>query len=189
MKFWWYLEYPTEIVRRATLANNKGGKYISINTLEMACVIVNYAAAIYVCWHDKIDLGHFPVILNWCDNTSACKWINTRCKESLIGRALGRFFCGMIMGTSLSLDADYISTHENVIADDISRLKRSADGQYDHSKLLTDHPLLCSCRTFQPSKNLLTTLWDIMLNSASPDPLIIRQLRPETLSWFISSPI
>ena len=91
MKFWWYLEYPTEIVARATLANNKGGKYISINVLEMVCVIVNYAAEIYVCWHDGIDLGHFPTILNWCDNTSACRWINTRCKESLIGRALGFF--------------------------------------------------------------------------------------------------
>jgi len=47
MKFRWYLEYPTEIVARATLANNKGGKYISIDVLKMVCVIVNYAAAIY----------------------------------------------------------------------------------------------------------------------------------------------
>ena len=108
--------------------------------------------------------------------------------RSLIGRTLGRFFCGMIMGTALGLDADYISTHANVVADYISRLKRSSDGQYDHSKLLTDHPLLCSCRTFQPSKSLLTMLWDIMLNSASPDPLIIRQLKPETLGSFIFLP-
>ena len=49
MKFWWYLEYPTKIVTRATLANNKGGKYISINVLEMVCMIVNHAAAIYAC--------------------------------------------------------------------------------------------------------------------------------------------
>ena len=119
---------------------------------------------------------------------SCVQWINTHCKESLIERALGRFFCGMIMGTALGLDADYISTHENVVADDISRLKRPSDGQYDHSKLLTNHPLLCSCRTFQPSQNLLTMLWDIMLNSASPDPLIIRQLKPETLGSFTFSP-
>jgi len=99
MKFWWYLEYPTKIVAQVTLANNKWGKYISINVLEMVCMIVNYAAAIYARWHNGIDLGHFPTILNWCDNTSACRWINTRCKESLIGRALGRFFCGMIMGS------------------------------------------------------------------------------------------
>jgi len=149
MKFWWYLEYAIEIVARArTLVNNKGGKYISINVLEMVCVIVNYTMAIYVCWHDGIDLGYFPTILSWCDNTSACRWINTCCKESLIGRALGCFLCGMIMGTALGLDADYILTHANVVADDISRLKRSSNGQYDHSKLLTGNPQLCSCRTF-----------------------------------------
>jgi len=91
------------------------------------------------------------------------------------------------MGTALGLDTDYILTHANVVADDISRLKRSSDDQYDHSKLLTDHPLLCSCRTFQPSKSLLHR--DIMLNSASPDPLIIRQLKPETLGSFIFSPL
>jgi hypothetical protein len=93
------------------------------------------------------------------------------------------------MGTALGLDTDYIFTHANVVADDISRLKRSSDDQHDHSKLLTDHPLLCSCRTFQPSKSLLMMLWDIMLNSASPDPLIIRQLKPETLGSFIFSPL
>jgi hypothetical protein len=92
LKFWWYLEYPAEVVERATLANNKGSKYISINVLKMVCIIVNYAAAIYACWHDGIDLSHFPTILNWCDNTSACSWINTHCKESLIGCTLGRFF-------------------------------------------------------------------------------------------------
>jgi hypothetical protein len=70
LKFWWFLEYPTEVVARATFANSKGGKYISINVLEMVCVIVNYAAAIYVCWHDGIDLSHFPTILDWCENTS-----------------------------------------------------------------------------------------------------------------------
>ncbi len=188
LKFWWYLEYPAEVVERATLANNKGGKYISINVLKMVCMIVNYTVAIYVCWHDGIDLSHFPTILNWCNNTSACSWINTHCKESLIGCALGRVFFGMIMGSTLGLNADYILTHANVVADDISHLKCSSDGQYDHSKLLSDYPLLCSCRTFQPSKSLLTMLWDIMLNSASPNPLIIRQLKPETLSSFIFLP-
>jgi hypothetical protein len=100
-----------------TLANNKGGKYISINVLKMVCAIINYAAAIYACWHDGIDLSYFPTILDWCGNTSACRWINTNCKESLIGRALGHCFCGMKMGTALGLDADYISTHAIVVAD------------------------------------------------------------------------
>ena len=136
----------------------------------MVCVIVNYATAIYACWHNGIDLSHFPTILNWCDNTSACKWINTRCKESLIGHTLGRLFLWIDngirswSGRRLHLDV------WNVVADDISHLKRSSDGHYDHSKLTSDHPLLCSCRTFQPSKSLLTMLWDIVLNN----PLQIR---------------
>jgi hypothetical protein len=188
LAFWWYLEYPAEVVERATLANNKGGKYISINVLKMACVIINYAAAIHACWCDKNDLGHFPTVLNWCDNTSSCSWINTHCKESLISYALGCFFCGMIMGSALGLDADNILMHANVVADNISHLKHSSDGQYDHSKLLSDYPLLCSYCTFQPSERLLTMLWDIMLNSASSYPLIIRQLKPETLGSFIFSP-
>ncbi len=114
----------------------------------MTCVIVNYAAAIYACYHDGIDPSHFPTVLNLCNNTSACSWINTRCKESLIGCTLGRFFCGMIMGSALGLDADYILTHANMVANNILRLRRSSNGQYDHSKLLADYPLLCSCRTF-----------------------------------------
>ena len=51
LKIWWYLEYPTEVVKQATLANNKGGKYISIYVLKMVCMIVNYAVAIYAFWH------------------------------------------------------------------------------------------------------------------------------------------
>ncbi len=184
LKFWWwYLEYPAKVVEWATLANNKGGKYISINVLKIVCIIVNYAEVIYACWHDGKNLNHFR-----CDNTSACSWINTCCKESLIGHALGRFFCGMIMGSALGLDADYILMHANVVPDGILRLKRLSDGEYDHSKLLSDYPLLCSCCTFQPSESLLMMLWDIMLNSASPDPLIIWQLKPETLGSFIFSP-
>jgi hypothetical protein len=161
LAFWWYLEYPAKVVEWVPLTNNKGGKYISINVLEMVCKIINYAAAIHACWCDKNNLGHFPTILNWCDNTSACSWINTRCKESLIGHALGCFFCGMIMRSALGLDADYILTHANVVADDILRLKRSFDGQYDHSKSLPDYPLLCSCRTFQPSDSLIMMLWEM----------------------------
>jgi len=55
-------------------------------------VIVNFAAAMYACWHNKIDLSAFPALLNWCDNTAACSWVNKKCKESLIGCALGCFY-------------------------------------------------------------------------------------------------
>ena len=185
--FWWYLRYPTEVVARALLPNNKSGKYVSINCLEMLCIVVNFAASIYACWHDNVDLSAYPVLLNWCDNTSAGSWANTRCKSSLIGRALGRYFCGLLMSSNLGIQAEYISTTLNVVADDISRLKSDDNVDVDYSTVMTSHPVLQSCRLFQPSDSLLTILWDMLLNSVFPDPLIVAQLKPETLGSFISS--
>lgn len=51
LHFWWHLEFPTEVQRRAHLPNNKTktGCLISINKLEMICVIINLAAVIRQC--------------------------------------------------------------------------------------------------------------------------------------------
>ncbi|KAL7525635.1 hypothetical protein ACHAXR_001091, partial [Thalassiosira sp. AJA248-18] len=148
LKFYWFLAFHPDVVLRAHLANNKSKKYISINVLEMLCVCVNLAAAIYIytCWHDSIDLSTSPVLLNWCDNASATCWVNKRCKNSLIRRALGRFFCGLLMSTKIGIQARWLSSEENVVADDISRLKNNNEGEYDYSQLLVDHPSLKSCR-------------------------------------------
>jgi len=182
LSFWWYLEYPQEIIRKAQLKNNKHGDYISINALEMMCVIINYATAIHICHLDGVDISHAPTILNWCDNTSAVSWINTRCKDSLAGRALGRLYCGLLMSSTIGLCTDRISTTQNVIADHISRVKRSAeDGKYDISQLLTDHPSLRSCCLFQPLELLLSMFWEILLHKGSPDVLMLKELRPENL--------
>ena len=47
---WWHLVYPAEVIRHARLPKNKDGQYISINVLEMICVIINFAAVICVTW-------------------------------------------------------------------------------------------------------------------------------------------
>lgn len=186
LRFMWYLRYPDEVVSRALLPNNKSGKYISINCLEMLCIVVNFSACIYACWYDGVDMSCFPVLLNWCDNVSAGSWVNTRCKSSLLGRALGRLFCGLLMGSPLAIQAEWLATSLNVVADDISRLKTNENVVVDYSEVLLSHPVLHSCRIFQPSDFLLTTLWDLLLNSASPDPLAVARLAPETLGSFIS---
>jgi hypothetical protein len=46
----------------------------------------------------------------------------------MIGRRLGRLFVGLLMGTKIGIQAEWISTHLNVIADDISRLKNENGG-------------------------------------------------------------
>jgi len=64
MKFWWYIEWPKE-VRDYTLIyvrNNKDGQLISINVLEYAALLINYAAA-YHFFHNNPDKSDsFPMV-------------------------------------------------------------------------------------------------------------------------------
>ena len=76
---------------------------ISINVLEMVCVIVHMVAAILVCDHDDTDLSSYTVLLDWHDNTAACTWINGNCNHSMIGRRLGCLFVALLMAKILGL--------------------------------------------------------------------------------------
>ena len=185
--FWWHVAYPQDVVYRACLPNNKSNLMISINVLEMVCVIINLAAAIFVCDHDKVDLSMYPIFLNLCDNMSSTTWVNKNCKYSLIGRRLARFFIGLLMGTNIGIQAEWLSTHANFIADDISRLKdMDGDGIFDYSALKITYPCLQPCRQFQPSHTLLGMIWDILLRGSCPDPLMVAKLKSHALGQFIS---
>lgn len=186
LRFWWHYEWPEDIQRRARLPNNKNGQLISINVLEMACVILNFAAAIVACFVDGISLDAFPMLANDCDNTSACSWVNVNCKTSMAGRALGRIFVGMLMSTKLGIQANWISTHMNKIADEISRV-HGKDGEYDYSQLLTDYPVLSDCRVFQPSDTLLGMILGVLRGNDLPCPLTLAKLEPSALGSIISS--
>jgi len=85
----------------------------------------------------------------------------------------------------VGIQAEWLPTDLNKIADDISRLKGEG-GDYDYSQLLTDPPSLRACRQFQPSDILLTKIWDVVLRNEVPDPLMIRELRPHALGSIIS---
>ena len=74
-----------------------------------------------------MDLSIYPVLLNWYDNASACAWVNYRGKNSLIGRALGHLVLGLLMGTKVGIQVEWLPTHLNVIADDIFHLKDEGD--------------------------------------------------------------
>lgn len=44
LKFFWHLPYKLDVIKRAHLPNNKSGLLISINVLEMLCVVINMCA-------------------------------------------------------------------------------------------------------------------------------------------------
>jgi hypothetical protein len=71
------------------------------------------------------------------------------CKKSINGRALARFFCGLLIGSDVGINAKWISTEANKIADEISRVKKSNHSThsstcYDLSKLKQE---LCGIET------------------------------------------
>jgi len=154
-------------------------------------VNVNFAAAIctLAAGHATVD-DVYPVSLNWCDNKSACVLVNYKCKESLISRRLALVFMGLLLNSNLGIQAEYLNTHENFIADKISRLRRLATKDsfnFDYAQLISTYPQqFTGCKQFFPSKILLSTLYNVLLNNASPDPLTIREWTPDMLGHFDS---
>ena len=93
--------------------------------------------------HDGVGDDVNTVILNWEDRTSAVRFTNNACKKSLVGKALGRLFCTMLIDSPLGVNAKWLSTSVNVIADGISRVKKdSSDSNFDHLSLKLKYPLL-----------------------------------------------
>ena len=140
----------------------------------------------------KLDLdGHhsdpFPILLNLCDNTSALRWCNHHCKGSLKARALGRLFCALLVNSVLGINSKWISTDDNVLADEISRLRKSltdpstGDSSFDYSALQENYPQLKHCRFFHPSPKLLSMIWHTVQTAQLPDPAQVMGLRQKGL--------
>ena len=127
LKFWWHLQFP-EAVRRLTLlhlSDNRDSNLISINVLEFLTVIMDYCAAYTVITTENITDDPHPVLLSVADNTSADSRTTHTCKSSILGRLLANFFCFLLMDQKLGINSGWISTRNNFIVDEISRLKNS----------------------------------------------------------------
>ena len=165
MKFWWHLAWPEEVRRHTKmfLPDNKSGKMISINVLKYATIIFNYAVALTVLDYNGFGDDIHPFLLNWEENTSAVRWTDHACKKSLVGKALGRHFCTLLIDSPLGVKAKWLSMSMNVIADDISRFKKdSPDYNFDYHSLQPKYPQLRDCRLFQPSVELLSIILGVM---------------------------
>ena len=151
---------------------------------------MNYCASLVTFASKKINDDPYPVVLCVTDNTSALNWALHTSKKSSIGRALARFFCGLLIGSNVGVNAKWISTIENVIADKISRLKAnvgtnpessSSVNTYDYANLQQEHVELKACASFQPSRKLLSLIWEILLTQKCPDLKQILSLKPQDL--------
>ena len=177
-RFWWYHEWSDEI-RQLTLRfmrTNKNGRLISINALEFATVIINYAAITLYFRENEDPTNPFPTALIFADNTTAESWAIKGCKKSPLGRALGRLLCAILINNPVGLALDRVSTHDNVIADKISRLKSEKDSLKFFESLASSHPQLRTCRRFIPSPELISAISEALLQGNNADPLSLNKL-------------
>ena len=109
-KFWWHVEWPESIknltLKRLTFTRKckVTDKLVSINLLEFAVQIINYAAiTVMFREHPELCPHGFPLLLNWIDNMSAKSWIRKACTKSGKGKALQRILCTLMMNNQLEL--------------------------------------------------------------------------------------
>lgn len=194
LSFWWHISFKEEILARTLLHLKDGNdpRFISINVLEYVTVILNFCAALVALESDPIDDPN-PIILSVTDNTSALNWTLHTSKKSMVGRALARFFCGLLIDSPLGINSEWIATDENEVADQISRLKKAEASKsnphpdFDYSSLQQKFPELKACRFFQPSAELTSLLWEILLTQKLPQPSQARQLKQSGLGKLITS--
>jgi hypothetical protein len=175
MGFWWYIKWPDE-VRMRTLTfvrSNEHGQLVSINVLEYAGMLINYAAASHFYQHFPDTSDPFPKVLFFADNTAAESWMLKGCNSSWIGRALGRLQCAMMIGNAVGIDTTRVSTHDNVRADKISRIKRETNSMSHFLHIVQEYPELRGCRRFQPSAELISHVMDAILLKKLVDPVTV----------------
>lgn len=88
-------------------------------------VILNYRAARPTIRTTDFTKDPSQVILAWCDNISAIHWVKHACMKSLIGREHDHFFCTPLINAPVGINARWLSTYDNVIADEVSWIKEN----------------------------------------------------------------
>jgi hypothetical protein len=105
--FWWFAPFPDEIVAKMLLhlKNDSDQNSVLFKVLEYVTVILNYCGALTAnLGYEPIEDPHL-VLLCVTDNISAKNWTTHTCKKSIIGQALSHFFCGLMMGSQVGINA------------------------------------------------------------------------------------
>lgn len=196
LNYFWYLTWSRAIYLRTLkfISDQSDPNFISINVLEFVSVIINYCAALTVIETTDFTDDPWPVLLAWCDNMSAVRWVTHACLKSEAGRALGRFFCALLMNSRLGINSKWLSTKDNFIADDISRLKQLLLEQnptnpypsIEYSILFQRYPQLQTCKRFVPSDDLISCIEQILLERSCPSLEQINKLKQAGLGKLIS---
>lgn len=171
-KFWWFIAWPIFIQER-TIKFGKHSQLISINCLEFVVIIISYNANLDAREQFNLfpDIPH-PKMLIRADNTTADVWTRKIASSSVIGKNLNRILCSLLTNQVVGLDSDYVEGDTNTCADSISRLTKQ-DFSSPFS-LFQQFPELASCHRYHPPQELLSLIYDALLNKQDKVPIPLR---------------
>ena len=105
-----------------------------------------------------------------------------------MGHELARLQATLLLDHGTGYNFGRVDTKTNVIADGISQIPSESSLSSDFPILLTQAPSLLGCWRFLPNANIVSLIVDVLLRTASWDPLAVsRQLLTDP-GRFISSP-
>jgi hypothetical protein len=191
--YWWHILFPNGVKQRTLLhkKDNKDGRLISINVLEFITVIINYCALLHGVTTTSASNDPYSVLLNVTDNASALSWTTGACRKSRICRLIACFFCSLMIGSPPGINSKWISTKDNKVADDISRIKKqsvlASPPSFYYSTLTQRYPELTHCCSFQIQPKLILLIWEIVLTEKWPCHDKIRKLRLKPLGRLTTS--
>ena len=168
LKFWWFIEWPDDIKQKTLKHWNFSVRldkenFISINLLEYFTVIIMYAAATQAVRDLENFLHKYPIFKNESDNISAVVWTKKASMSSPAGKAMAKIFSLLCINNNLGLSSAYIKGEDNIIADNISRMKTKKLTKTS-TELLQTFPELQTCRRFHPNRELVYSLYYALLN-------------------------
>lgn len=175
MGYWYYYKWPKEIQSQTLIyvRNNKDGNLVSINVLEYAALLINYAAAYHYYINNPDPSDPYPSVLFYADNSACESWMEKACNSSLIGRALSRLQCAMMINNDVGFHTGHITTKDNVIADRLSRIENESNISHEFTSISQDYPVLAGCKRFLPSAELISHISDAILQKKYLDPLTV----------------
>ncbi len=188
----WHLTFPNKVIQFMLHFKQEyaDGMLISTNILEFVMVIINYCAALHVIKTTVITEDPHPVLLNITDNMSAFNWTIHTCKHSKLVCLLAHFFCSLLNNLPLGINSQWISTKENIIANDISCIKKESTSNslpaFNYSTLKQRYPELKHCSLFQIQPELISLTWEIVLTKKWPSHKEVQMLKQRLLSKLIS---
>lgn len=126
-----------------------------------------YLSATWCIQHTNFSDPYLVICIE-SDTTTSEAWLHHHCKDSFRGHALSHINNVLLLGNLFGLQVACISTTNNVIADQISHIPKTADIPRVFPSLLQDCIALCGCSQFQPNAKLISAIIDALLAHASP---------------------